>query len=233
MCVSSGPRPINCRARQCRVARVTGSDSGLSAKSPWHSEIILFVGSNYTEVSQLALEDSGAFQDQSRGEGVLYFADTLVMAAEYESTNEYHVLDSTFARNQASLGAAIGWFSTKATLVVQRCFFEVGHSPALYLAHACHDFVYRVDFFLLAIWMFCGRFVEQRGDGEWWCHLHSRRDHLPYFGQCLPRQRRSACILGKHRLVRRARLHWVNGGRQYAGLDVVCRRWARVRPVTS
>jgi hypothetical protein len=95
------------------------------------------MGLNYTEVSHLALEDSGSFQDESRGEGVLFFSDSQVTLTEYESTNEYHVLDSTFARNKAARGAAIGWFCIKAQLAVERCLFEVGLGPPLRSAHAC------------------------------------------------------------------------------------------------
>jgi len=137
MCITKGVRPINCRIRECRVARAMGGDSGLSMQSTHHSKAVSFSGTNYTEVSHLALHDSGAFQDESRGEGVLTFDDSDVMLPEYESTNEYHVLDSTFARNKAARGAAIGWFSIKARLVVQRCFFEVGCSlPLCFIVHA-------------------------------------------------------------------------------------------------
>ena len=95
-------------------------------RSQQHSTVVTLSGANYSEVSQLALEDSGAFQNESRGEGVLKFSDQYVALAEYKSTNEYRVLDSTFARNKAARGAAIGWFSTKAQLAVHRCSFEVG-----------------------------------------------------------------------------------------------------------
>jgi hypothetical protein len=136
-CCSSGARPINCRIRECRVARVTGTDSGLGnpPNNRAHSTVILLVGTNYSAISHLALEDSGAFQDETRGEGVLLFEDEIVMLPEYESTNEYHVLDSTFARNKAARGAAIGWFSSKAQLVVQRCWFEVSYGPRLRSVH--------------------------------------------------------------------------------------------------
>jgi hypothetical protein len=123
--VSTGARALNCRLHGCRVARVTGADSGLYLQSIEHSQAITFDGANYSEVSHLTIEDSGAFQDDSRGGGVLAFSDKNVMFVEHESTNEYHVLDSTFARNKAARGAAIGWYSTTARLVVQRCFFQV------------------------------------------------------------------------------------------------------------
>jgi hypothetical protein len=106
-------------------------------RSPTHARAGNIEGSNYTEIAYLTLEDSGAFQDGSRGEGVLTFKDDLVMLPEYESTNEYHVLDSTFARNKAARGGAIGFFSIKARLAVQRCLFEVGYVLSLRSVHAC------------------------------------------------------------------------------------------------
>jgi hypothetical protein len=128
LCHSAGARPLNCRIRGCHVARVMGAYTGLSMRSPLHSTTVTLTGCNYSEVSQLALEDSGAFQDESFGEGVLHFADSYVALAHFQSTNEYRVLDSTFVRNKAARGAAIGWVSIKARLTVQQCSFEVRYS---------------------------------------------------------------------------------------------------------
>jgi hypothetical protein len=135
-CLTTGARPINCWIRECHVASATGADSTLDSQLTAHSQVVKIEGTNYSEILHLTIEDSGAFQDESRGEGVLTFTDEVVILPEYESTHEYHVLDSTFVRNKATRGAAIGWFSSKARLVVQRCLFEVGYgSPCARSVH--------------------------------------------------------------------------------------------------
>jgi hypothetical protein len=138
--LSAGARSLNCKIRESRVANATALDSNLDARTKDHSVCLAFLGCTNVEVSHLTLEDSGAFQDESRGEGVLVFSDELTIRPEYYSTNEYHVLDSVFARNQAARGAAIGWFSSKARLVVQRCLFEVGHDRDM--IHRCAQSVH-------------------------------------------------------------------------------------------
>jgi hypothetical protein len=67
------------------------------------------------EIVRLSIEDCGALDDDTMGEGVLYFGGGGSPVAS--------VVDSTFRRNKAAIGAVISMSSTTTELLVTRCSF--------------------------------------------------------------------------------------------------------------
>jgi hypothetical protein len=124
--IDAGRRPQHVTIREVRVAGAVGIQGDGANFPRYQSGAIMLTGPASMELSRLTIEDSGSFVEQSRGEGVLVFTDSWQETTEHLIDQVTRLVDSTFVRNQASVGGAIAVLATTTSLAVQRCFFQVG-----------------------------------------------------------------------------------------------------------